>query len=355
MRIEIEVEALKKFKDFDLNVSWRSEGGITALFGPSGAGKSLTLQCIAGLIRPDKGLISVDGKVYYDSERKIFLPPQKRLVGYVFQDYALFPHKTVYANVAYGVRGRGGANRRIESLLDSFGLDEQKDKYPSEISGGQKQRTALARAIASDPELLLLDEPLSALDEALRERFQMDILRLYTNRGIPMVYVTHNLNEVFTMAEAIVVIDDGKVVEAGDKETLLSRPRRYRTAELIGAKNILPCTVKDVDGGMMTLSLPGMDVAAPKDGRFRVGDRTYMGIKPLDVRMIVNDEPKANAFEAMVVSILPQEKMQRIYLQLRNHSFVMDMERHSCEKWKVRAGEKIKVSLRMENIFLCEK
>ena len=355
----IEVKALKKFKEFELDISWHSQGGITVLFGPSGAGKTLTLQCLAGLINPDEGMIRVKEVVYYDSGGKISLPPQKRKVGYVFQDYALFPHKTVYANVAYGAKNK--TNGKIEGLLDSFGLAEHHDKYPSEISGGQKQRTALARAIASDPELLLLDEPLSALDETLRERFQMDILALHAEGGIPIVYVTHSLNEVFTMADVIVVIDEGRVVEVGEKESVLFRPRQRRTAELTGVKNIFPCRVKRMDGKSMTLSLSGMELVARADERFRVGDQAYMGIKPLDVRMIVDGDPQENAFEATVVDILPQEKMQKIFLRLENHelsmdghNFIMDMEKHSCEKWKVKSGEKVTVSLRMENIFLCE-
>ncbi len=202
---------------FFLHSQFTSDDRSLVLFGPSGSGKTLTLQAIAGLLTPDKGRISVNGDVFFDSEADINLPTRRRGVGYVFQDYALFPHRTVWENVCFGLKplfGRVSKENaeRVDALLELFGLSQLKHQRPGTLSGGQKQRTALARALATKPKILLLDEPFSALDQPLRLRMREELSKVLENFEIPMIMVTHDSDEVESFAQAVVVYNYGKVV-----------------------------------------------------------------------------------------------------------------------------------------------
>ncbi|MDK2955695.1 MAG: molybdate transport system ATP-binding protein [Desulfovibrionales bacterium] len=217
---------------FELNITKRMRSGGDAfllrshfstsdralvLFGPSGSGKTLTLQAIAGLLTPDEGCIKVNGDVLFDSEAGVNTPTRQRNVGYVFQNYALFPHRTVRENVGFGLKplfGRLSAedSRRVEELIHLFDLSRVADLKPSALSGGQQQRTALARALATSPKILLLDEPFSALDQPLRLRMRTELSRVLENFGIPMIMVTHDSDEVESFAESVVVYRHGEVV-----------------------------------------------------------------------------------------------------------------------------------------------
>ncbi len=221
--VDIAKRVVAQGRAFDLAVRFRADAQRLALFGPSGAGKSLTLQILAGLVRPDRGRIVIDGEVWLDRARNVDLPARARRVGYVFQDYALFPHRTVQDNVAAALARwypwpRETAQRSaIDELLDAFTLTEVRNSYPAQLSGGQRQRTALARALAARPRLLLLDEPFSSLDSALRLRLRSDLLDVQRRFDIPMVLITHDPDDLAQCAESIVVLRDGRVeVQAAD-------------------------------------------------------------------------------------------------------------------------------------------
>jgi molybdate transport system ATP-binding protein len=204
-------------EEFLLRSTFATSDRALVLFGPSGSGKTLTLQAIAGLLTPDRGRIAVNGDVLYDSKAGINLPTRQRGVGYVFQDYALFPHRTVWENVAFGLKPLFGRvsradARRVDELLDIFGLRALARHRPSALSGGQKQRTALARALATRPRMLLLDEPFSALDQPLRVRMRLELSNILESFNIPMIMVTHDSDEVESFAQAVVVYRHGNVV-----------------------------------------------------------------------------------------------------------------------------------------------
>ncbi|HEY9133317.1 MAG TPA: ATP-binding cassette domain-containing protein [Dyella sp.] len=203
---------------FELDVSLRSESRRVVLHGPSGAGKSLTLRAIAGLLRPDKGHVAIDERVLFDASGGIDLPPRARKAGYVFQDYALFPHLTVGQNIAFGVRrGLLNPSRRAvlpepaQRWLQTFELDSMAGNYPAQISGGQKQRVALARALAAEPEILLLDEPFSALDPALRARMRRELVAVQAQLGLQMVVITHDPADAEALGEAVFEIREGRI------------------------------------------------------------------------------------------------------------------------------------------------
>jgi molybdate transport system ATP-binding protein len=208
--------------DFSLNVDMQiNQGQFVALFGPSGVGKTTLLRCLAGLDNPDQGKLIMEGKPWFDSSAHINLPPQQRYVGYMFQDYALFPNMTVRGNLEFATR-KGGDKNRINELLEMMDLGELQHRKPETLSGGQKQRVALARALASEPRLLLLDEPFSALDAAMRTRLQDEILRLQRHFGLTTIIVSHDVSEVYKLADTVLVMESGKVTAQGKPAEVFS-------------------------------------------------------------------------------------------------------------------------------------
>jgi molybdate transport system ATP-binding protein len=241
----IEVALRRVYPGFTLDAAWTADDEVVALFGPSGAGKSLTLQCLAGLVRPEAGRVVVNGRLFDDVSRGIHLPPQARRLGYVFQGYALFPHLSVAENVGFGLRARPREERRrrTAAVLERLGIADLAARYPRQLSGGQQQRVALGRALAPDPEVLLLDEPLSALDAPLRRQLREDLGRVIREWGKTVVLVTHDLPEAFQLGDRLVVYDGGRVVQAAPKAELLSRPASETVARLIGLRNIVRGTI----------------------------------------------------------------------------------------------------------------
>ena len=239
-KIELIVNIQKQLPGFLLDVAFETDQTPLGLLGASGAGKSLILRCIAGLDTPDRGHIILNGKVLFDSEKGIDLPPRDRACGFLFQNYALFPHLTVAENIAFGMSGNQSyrqIKQEIEKQLISVDLPVMGDHYPAELSGGQQQRIALARARASKPSIMLLDEPFSALDKYLRDK-QEELLRnnLIHYQGVTL-FITHNLEEAYRVCPNLLVVDQGKAIAHGTKQDIFQRPGNFRTAQLTGCKN----------------------------------------------------------------------------------------------------------------------
>jgi len=216
-----------KSGSFSLDVSFFALEGITILFGQSGSGKTTTLRAIAGIVTPDAGRISIGDEVYFDSATGANLSIQERRVGYVFQDYALFPHLTSEQNVAYGIKdnGAGRASRleRARAMLSLFKIEHVAQRYPQNMSGGEQQRTALARALASDPAVVLLDEPLSAVDTETRASLLEEVISAQDRVGVPFVYVTHNTAEAILLGSQVVVLHEGRVQQTGNPAEIFHR------------------------------------------------------------------------------------------------------------------------------------
>src|SRR3990172_385145 len=237
----LSLEIVKSLPGFTLDVAWEAGDEVVALFGPSGAGKTLTPHCLAGLVPPDSGRIVVNGSVFFDSATGIDLPTRRRRLGYVFQGFALFPHLTVLENVGFGLHDRPKEERRRRAgeTIERLGLAGLEARYPRELSGGQQQRVALGRALAVDPDLLLLDEPLSAVDAPLRRQLREELGRIIREWGKATVLVTHDLAEAYQLADRIVVYEGGRVLQAAPKSELLWQPTSERVARLIGVRNLL--------------------------------------------------------------------------------------------------------------------
>jgi molybdate transport system ATP-binding protein len=294
-RLEVRLE--KCFPGFSLDVAWGAGDEVVALFGASGAGKTLTLQCLAGLIRPDRGRLVVKGRVFFDSERGVSLPPQERRLGYVFQGYALFPHLSVEENIAYGLRelSRGERRRRAGAVMERLGIAALAPRRPRELSGGQQQRVALGRALAVDPEVLLLDEPLSALDAPLRRQLRDELMATVREWGTATVLVTHDLAEAFQLADRIVIYGEGRVVQAAPKSEILSRPASEQVARLMGVRNILHGTVLKATPEIIQLRWRGCTLEAinsPSRAYLPPGDTPVaFFVRPEYVRLIRKDRP----------------------------------------------------------------
>ena len=239
MSISVDIE--KSFGDFTLKLAFEAGDETLALLGESGCGKSMTLKCIAGIVRPDRGRIVVDGVTLFDSEQRVSLTPQKRRMGLLFQNYALFPNMTVLENIRAGARretDRAKRERSVRDVVDSFGIGELAGRYPRQLSGGQQQRVALARILVSDPLALLLDEPFSALDSHLRFRLERDVREVIRRFGKTVLLVSHDRDEVFRMADSIAVMRAGGIEVCGARSEVFADPQTRTGAVLTGCKNV---------------------------------------------------------------------------------------------------------------------
>lgn len=248
----IQIDVTRTLGDFRLAPRLQVGPGITVLFGQSGAGKTLTLEAIAGLLTPDSGSIAIHERPVFDAATGLNVPPYDRRLGYVVQSYALFPHLTVAQNVAYGVFDLPRAEReqRVDSLLSTLGIQDLADRRPSQISGGQAQRTALARALVRRPQALLLDEPFAALDEGVALTLRRELRRLVRDLDLPVLMVTHDLTEASHIGDRIAVMDAGQVLQVGDRPDVLQRPHSARIAHLLGIANVLEGKVSRSENGV---------------------------------------------------------------------------------------------------------
>ena len=243
MRLSVDLE--KTYGSFRLRAKFETGDGVTGILGASGSGKSLTLKCIAGIERPDRGRIVLDGVVLFDSEQRICLPPQKRQVGYLFQSYALFPNMTVRQNILCGLhamKDRAKKAQIYEQTVQMLGLEAVQSHMPHQLSGGQQQRAALARILVNRPKLLLLDEPFSALDPQRKDRLCIELKRILAEYGGPSLLVTHDRNEAYLLCQQVAIVDDGTVCPPRATKALFDRPRTVAEAVMTGRKNILAAT-----------------------------------------------------------------------------------------------------------------
>ena len=242
------------------NVSFEFDKGILSFLGPSGCGKTTLLRCIAGLEVPDDGSIYIDGKLQTCVEKSVLVPPYAREIGLVFQSYALWPHMTVFSNVAFGLKLRkvqsDEIKKRVSATLELVGLKKEEERYPSQLSGGQQQRVALARSLVLEPRLILLDEPLSNLDAKLREEMRVELKKLIRKVGISALYVTHDQEEAFVISDTVIVMDRGKILQYGVPDEIYNRPADQFVASFIGQSALLDGKIVRIEGDHCFVSAP---------------------------------------------------------------------------------------------------
>jgi iron(III) transport system ATP-binding protein len=282
------------------------QGKLFTLLGPSGCGKTTTLRSIAGLERPRAGEISVAGSVIYSSRNNVFIPPNRRGLGMVFQSYAIWPHMTVFDNAAFPLQvSRKGLPKaeiraRVERVLKTVALEEMAEREATKLSGGQQQRLALARALVMEPRLLLLDEPLSNLDAKLRERMRFELKRLQRELGITTVYVTHDQSEALALSHAIAVMNRGQIQQLGAPREIYERPGSQFVADFIGSTNFLRATVKSEEEGLCLVGseVGDLEVHAPEP--LAPGARVIISVRPEDVHLSERRPPGGNVLQGTV-------------------------------------------------------
>lgn len=330
---------------------------VTVLFGPSGCGKTTILRCLAGLERPDSGRIQFQGETWFDAERRQCLSPQARDIGFLSQDYALFPHLTVAQNVAYGLRGLPEAERaqRVSEMLERFFMQDYQHRLPQQLSGGQQQRVALARALVRRPRMLLLDEPFSALDANLRTELRSQLRPWLSTFEIPVLVVTHDRIEAMVLADQIVVMDAGRVRQQGVMSEVFHHPCDLTVAQIVGMENIVEGEVKSVDQGFVTVEVAGstLRVAAKSSNPRR---RVYACIRAEDVHLL--QQPPAgehansfNVFAAQVIGFSPEGPLVRVALHagFRLSAYATNSV---CSKLQLREGERLIAAIPVSAIHL---
>lgn len=347
MSAELDLHIVRRHPSgFEVAAAWRQPidpAGITVLFGPSGSGKTTLLRCLAGLERPDDGRIQLGDTVWFDAATGRHVPPQRRRIGFLFQDYALFPHRTVAGNIAFGLAhlSRSERHRRVAELLALFELEGLADRYPHELSGGQQQRVALARALAPRPRLLLLDEPLSALDGPTRDVLRRKLRRWLQALNIPAVIVTHDWLEASTLGEQVLVLDGGRVLQQGPVAEVFSRPASTRVAGIVGVETVVPGEVLSVENGLARVAVGSATLTAVAPAE--LNGRVYVCIRAEEVTLLPAP-PEAtsarNRLLAQVVHVEPEGALVRVELDA-GFPLVALVTRPSREELQLEPGRSV--------------
>lgn len=294
---------------FLLDIDFRTGGAVTVLFGPSGSGKTLTLDCIAGFVRPEDGRVMVDEDILFDGDTGVHLPPQDRRCGYVFQNYALFPHMNLRDNLTFPIQdmARLERHRRVNEMLERFRLTDVAGRKPHELSGGQKQRGSIARALLVAPRLLLLDEPARGLDPALRLELYEVLRSVREEFGTPILLVTHDLEECFELGDRMIILRDGKLVQQGSPQEVFDKPASIEIARLLGIYNLLPVEIRTLDPGRNTSRVvwEEWELAGPYfPGKFK-GDKAWLCLRPQELKATVrgNIRPGPNQVPVQLVRV----------------------------------------------------
>jgi molybdate transport system ATP-binding protein len=347
---------------FKLDISLDVPPGITILFGPSGAGKSTVLDCIAGLARPDAGRIAAGQSILFDSETGVNCSPQARRVAYVFQTLALFPHMTAEENVAYGLDGLPYKERisRVDELLKAFRVDRLRTQKPAEISGGERQRIALARSLVTQPRVLLLDEPLSGLDAELKGAIVDDLRAWNAARQIPILYVTHARDEVDALGERVIAMDHGRTIGEGTPMQVLEAPRRKKLAQSAGFENLVHGTVVDLReaDGVMRVLLNGSDceIEVPL-GYAAAGDRVHVAIRAGDI-LLATSEPHGlsarNVIQGRILALETRGTLIRARVDC-GAEFIVHLTPGAVRTLELREGSRVWLVLKTHSCHLVDE
>lgn len=351
MSLYVDIE--KDLGSFKLKVKFEQEDGIVGLLGQSGCGKSMTLRCIAGIVKPDKGKIISNGKVFFDSEKKINLTPQQRNIGFLFQNYALFPHMSVKQNIQLGIEklSKEEKDEITKKYLKKFRLAGFEDRYPWQLSGGQQQRISLARALCLNPDILILDEPFSALDYHLRSNMENELCEILKDFDGNVLFVTHDISEAYRISDDIIVFDNGLSLPKRTKNELFVHPSCMTEAVITGCKNISSCDIINTD------------TVFAKDWGFNckiekgVNENSkHIGIRAHHMKVVEDNsqdiEDGENIFEMTVVKVIENSFTYNIHIKNcdneNNLSLQMEVDKN-IEKVKV--GQKIRVNVEKNYVF----
>jgi len=334
----------------------RLGGGITVLFGASGSGKTTILRCLAGLERPDQGVIDFGGQRWFEAHRNFFLPARKRSVGYVPQDYALFPHLTVTRNIEYGLDQLppGERLRRTTEVLGWLGLESLASRLPRELSGGQQQRVALARAVVRHPQLLLLDEPFAALDTPTRMRLRGELRELLQHTGIPTVLVTHDRFEALALGDAVVVLHEGRNVQQGTAQEVFSRPFNLAVAEITAVETVQPGRILETRDGLVTVAVGNARLTALAGDLPPGTSEVHVCIRAEDVILLRADTVQSSArnhLAAVVQAVTPAGALALVDLDC-GFPLLALLTQAACDELALQAGQQFVAIVKAPKVHL---
>lgn len=351
MSLYVDIE--KDLGSFKLKVKFEQEDGIVGLLGQSGCGKSMTLRCIAGIVKPDKGKIISNGKVFFDSEKKINLTPQQRNIGFLFQNYALFPHMSVKQNIQLGIEklSKEEKDEITKKYLKKFRLEGFEDRYPWQLSGGQQQRIALARALCLNPDILILDEPFSALDYHLRSNMENELCEILKDFDGNVLFVTHDISEAYRISDDIIVFDNGLSLPKRTKNELFVHPSCMTEAVITGCKNISSCDIINTN----TVFAKDWGFNCKMERSVNENSK-HIGIRAHHMKVVEDNsqdiEDGENIFEMTVVKVIENSFTYNIHIKNcdneNNLSLQMEVDKN-IEKVKV--GQKIRVKFEKNSVF----
>ena len=322
---------------FSLDLEFQASKGITVFFGPSGAGKTLTLDCIAGFVRPDEGRLLVDDEILFDATSGVCLAPQARHCGYVFQNYALFPHMTLRKNLEFALErmARLERHRKVKEMLEKFHLTDVSGRRPHELSGGQKQRCSIARALIGSPRLLLLDEPARGLDAPLRAELYSVLREVRQDFGIPILLVTHDFEECLELGDEMLVFREGRIVQTGPPRKVFEQPANVDVARLLGLYNLLPAEIRSLDPGRNASRLRYRDfeLTGPYFPGRLIGDQVWLCIRPDVLSATPRDgQSGGNRLPATLLRVI--ERPDRLRLEFSG-DITVDVPRSEFDKYGV--------------------
>ncbi len=331
---------------------------VTVLFGPSGSGKTTILRCLAGLERPERGIIRHGDDTWYDASRGISLSPQERHIGHLFQDYALFPHLSVKRNLEYGLHHYGPEERkqRASALIDLFQLSGLENRYPKQLSGGQRQRVALARAVAPQPRLLLLDEPLSALDDPTRSRLRSELRSVLTSVGIRTLLVTHDRIEAIALGDQLAVVVDGRIQQVGPVQEVFHYPANHAVAQSVGVETVLPCVVVAEGDGLLTLQAGPIKLWAVDPGDVESSE-LYLCVRADEVMLErggARRDSARNHLLGRINAMTPEGALVRVMLDC-GVPLVSLVTRQACEELNLTEGESVTAVIKATSVHLVSR
>jgi len=362
----IDARLIKRFSSardseaFELNIHLRAGSGVTVLFGPSGAGKTLTLNCLGGFTRPDEGRILVNDELYFDAAARVHLAPQRRRCGYIFQDHALFPHMTVRENLRFAAssapsdRTRGlNGRRRIQELLETFELAELAARKAGQLSGGQKQRAALARILVTEPRLLLLDEPTRGLDARLRQAFYEVLKQTRERLQVPIVLVTHDLEECFELADFVCLMDRGRFLQSGTRDLVFAKPVTIEIARSLGVYNIIPASIAGLDPGRnkSRLSVQNGEIEGSYLPGHLIGDQGFLCVRQSETKVLPADGPLSQ--NQLVLRVLSHGPSSRgIRFAFEQDIFAIATE---AESQLLRGSDRLRIEIPSSAVYFIGK
>lgn len=362
----IDARLIKRFpaardsEAFELNIHLVAGGGVTVLLGSSGAGKTLTLNCLAGFTRPDEGRILVNDQLFFDGAARVHVPPHVRRCGYIFQDHALFPHMTVRENLRFAASAAAfhqtrslDRHRRINELLETFELAELAARRPAQLSGGQKQRAALARILVTEPRLLLLDEPTRGLDARLRQNFYEVLQKTRTRLEVPVLLVTHDVEECVELADSVCLMHAGRFLQCGARDAVLLRPATIEVARSLGVHNILPASIAALDPGRNTSRLKILDeeLEGPYFPGHLLGDQGHVCVREFEMKVrTMEDRAGQNQITLRVAKAAQSSRGIRIAFEHDIHATVSEAE------WeKLRSSDRLRIEIPPAAVYFIGK